>query len=289
MNDIQAKILAMGLEFSPAQMAGSAALFGPMQPAIDEATVQRDVFYGDDPRHRLDLFGAEPGGTPRPVVIYIHGGGFVGGDKGGPGTPFYSNVGAWAAAQGWLGVVATYRLAPAHPWPAGAEDMARLVAWLRAEAGAYGGDPDKIVLVGQSAGAAHIASYVGGAAHSEIAAASLAGAVMLSGIYDIARADRNPFQVAYYGTDESRFAAQSSIEGLARTTLPCLYTVTEHDPVDFQRQAAWIVARRAEVTGKWPDFHRLQGQNHITPGHQINTPVDEVGPLLAAFIKRVTA
>lgn len=288
MNAIHDSIRALGLEFSPAQIQGSIALFGAMMPPVDETTVRRDLFYGDDPRHRLDLFGAEPNGPLRPIVVFIHGGGFIAGDKGVPGAPFYNNVGAWAASQGWLGVTGTYRLAPDNPWPAGADDVAALVAWLRAEGRGVGGDPDRIVLIGQSAGAAHVAAYVGGDAHAATAAVSLAGAVMLSGIYDIASADRNRFQAAYYGEDASRFAAQSSIDGVACTSLPCLFTVAEHDPADFQRQAALMVARWVTAKGAWPEFHRLAGQNHITPVHQINTPVDEVGPILASFVRRVT-
>ncbi|MBP7337964.1 alpha/beta hydrolase, partial [Niveispirillum sp.] len=221
---IHDRIRALGTDFSVAQIQGSMALFAPMQPAVDEAMVRRDLSYGPDPRHRLDLFGGGGGGARRPVLVFLHGGGFVGGDKGAPGAAFYNNVGAWAAAQGWLGVTATYRLAPAHPWPAGADDVARLVAWLKAEAAHHGGDPGRIVLMGQSAGAAHIASYVGGQGFAERAAVSIAGAIMLSGLYDVPSAARNPYQDAYFGTDPARFAAQSSIDGLATTSVPCLFT-----------------------------------------------------------------
>lgn len=280
---IHDRIRALGTEFSVAQIQGSMALFGPLQPAVDEAMVQRDLSYGPDPRHRLDLFGSN-GDARRPILVFLHGGGFVGGDKGAPDTPFYNNVGAWAAAQGWLGVTATYRLAPAHPWPAGAEDVARLVAWLKLEAVHHGGDPGRIVLMGQSAGAAHVASYVGGQGFAEQARVSIAGAIMLSGLYDVPSAARNSYQDAYFGTDPARFAAQSSIDGLATTSVPCLFTVSENDPGDFQCQAALLVARRVAAKGKWPDFHWLEGHNHISPVHQIHSSVDELGPVLARFV-----
>lgn len=281
------RIRALGTHFSVAQIQGSMALFAPFQPPVDEALVQRDLSYGPNVRHRLDLFG---GGSDakRPVLVFLHGGGFVGGDKGAPGTPFYNNVGAWAAAQGWLGITATYRLAPTHPWPAGAEDVARLVAWLKAEAANHGGDPDRIILMGQSAGAAHVASYVGGQGLADQAAASIAGAIMLSGLYDVPSAARNPYQDAYFGTDPARFAAQSSVNGLATTSVPCLFTVSENDPADFQRQAALLVARRVAAMGIWPDFRWLEGHNHISPVHQIHSSVDELGPVLARFVARLT-
>lgn len=280
------RIRALGTAFSLAQIQGSTALFTPLQPPVDEAIVQRDLSYGPDARHRLDQFGAG-GDARRPVLVFLHGGGFIGGDKGAPGAPFYNNVGAWAAAQNWLGVIATYRLAPAHPWPAGAQDVALLVDWLKAEAANHGGDPDRIILMGQSAGAAHVASYVGGQGFAEMAATSIAGAIMLSGLYDVPSAARNPYQDAYFGTDPSRFAAQSSIDGLAETSVPCLFTVSENDPADFQRQAALLVSRRVAAMGKWPDFHWLEGHNHISPVHQIHSPVDALGPVLARFVARV--
>ncbi|MDM7928757.1 alpha/beta hydrolase [Blastomonas fulva] len=284
MTDVLGRIRALGSAFSLEQIQGSAAIFAPLLPACDETIVERDVAYGPDPRHRLDLFGARKPGIARPIVAFVHGGGFIGGDKGAAGAPFYNNVGAWAARHGWIGCTITYRLAPAHPWPAGRDDVASAIGWLRAHAADIGGDADRIVLIGQSAGAAHVAAF----AATDAATGALAGAAMLSGIYDVANADRNPYQSAYYGDDPTQFAAQSSIEGLAATPLPCLYTVAEFDPPDFQRQAAAMISRRVAATGAWPEFHRLAGQNHITPVQQIGSSADAVGPILAGFIDQVT-
>jgi len=283
MTDILDRIRALGTAFSMEQIQGSAAIFAPLLPPLDEAMVDRDIAYGSDPRHRLDLFGAKGAEDARPIVAFVHGGGFVGGNKGGPGEPFYNNVGAWAARNGWIGCTITYRLAPAHRWPAGHDDLALAIDWLRRHAAGFGGHPDRIVLIGQSAGAAHVAAY----AATAPAASMLSGAAMLSGIYDVAMADRNPYQSAYYGDDPAMFAAQSSIDGLSSTSLPCLFTVAEFDPPDFQRQAAAMVSRRVAVTGRWPDFQRLPGQNHITPVHQIGSSADRVGPILADFVNRV--
>lgn len=285
---IHDKIRALGLEFTGEQIQGSIALFAPLLPPVDEATVRRDLAYGPDPRNRLDLFGAGAGGA-RPIVVFIHGGGFVMGDKGNAGQPFYNNFGSWAARQGWLGCTATYRLAPDHAWPAGSEDLAALVAWLRTNAAAHGGDPARIILVGQSAGAAHVAAYVAGVGgFSDAAAPAIAGAILMSGIYDLEQSDHSSYEQAYYGTDASRFAAQSSTEGLARTPLPCLFTLAENDPENFHRQAASAIARWVEAKGKWPDFALLEAHNHITPVHILGGSADDVGPVLHRFISRVT-
>ncbi|WP_404713415.1 alpha/beta hydrolase [Sphingomonas sp. MMS24-J13] len=280
------KIRALGLAFTPEQIQGSIGLFAPLLPQIDETSVTRDIQYGPDARHRLDLFGSGTG-SGRPIVVFIHGGGFIMGDKGNAGQPFYNNFGDWAARQGWLGCTATYRLAPANPWPAGSEDLAAVVKWLRENAAEHGGDPEKIILVGQSAGAAHVASYVAGCGgFSDAEAPMIAGAIMMSGVYDLANSDHSPFEAAYYGTDASRFPEQSSVAGLARTPLPCLFTLAENDPENFQRQAALMIGPWVAAKGKWPDFVILKAHNHITPVHMLGGSADEVGPILKEFVDK---
>jgi triacylglycerol lipase len=285
---IHDQMRALGLAFTPEQIHGSVALFAPLLPAVDEAAVLRDLQYGPDERNRLDLFGSGAG-SGRPIVVFIHGGGFIMGDKGNAGQPFYSNFGSWAAREGWLGCAATYRLAPANPWPAGSEDLALIVAWLRANAAEHGGDPNKIFLVGQSAGAAHVASYVAGCGgFSDAEAPVISGAILMSGVYDLENSDHSPFEAAYYGTDASRFAEQSSCAGMARSPLPCLFTLAENDPENFHRQAALAIGQWVAAKGKWPDFVILEAHNHITPVHMLGGTADEVGPVLKKFISKVT-
>ena len=59
-----------------------------------------------------------------------------------------------------VGVTMTYRLAPQHQWPAGAQDVGQAVAWVAQNIGEYGGDPSRVVLAGHSAGATHVAGYL---------------------------------------------------------------------------------------------------------------------------------
>ena len=115
--ELRRRIEALGLELSPDMIEGSralcAAVAAPTDPAVE---VTRDHFYGPDERHRLDVFRL-PATTKAPVLVFIHGGAFIMGDKSAPDSPFYGNVAQWAAQQGWIGVALTYRLAPAHRWP----------------------------------------------------------------------------------------------------------------------------------------------------------------------------
>src|SRR6185436_6843498 len=131
----------------------------------DGVTIIRDVKYGPDERHRLDVFApiAKPA-RPMPVVIYVHGGGLTGGDKDSPGTPaagiIYSNVGTYFAQNGMVGINATYRLIPNVSYPGGAEDTAAMVRWARANVAKHGGDPDAIFLMGHSAGGTLVGGYL---------------------------------------------------------------------------------------------------------------------------------
>lgn len=279
-NALSAQIRDLGYDLTPAQIEATKALFAPLAPVEGpDVEVHRDVYYGQDPRHRLDLFLPAAGAAGLPVVVFVHGGGFVGGDKGAPGAPFYNNVGLWAARSGCVGVTMTYRLAPGAPWPAGSEDVGAAVRFLQSGISKFGGDPGRIFLMGQSAGAVHVAGYIAESGQH------LAGAIMASGVYDVARADRNPFQAAYYGQDPSRFVRQSSLAKLAQSTLPCFYTVSEFDPPDFQRQVAWLVEAYTTRQGRWPRMMQLQGHNHLSSVLQIGSAVDTLGPELLQFIR----
>ena len=280
-NDVWAQIRALGYDLTLDQIQATMALMAPLAPRPGpDVKVDRDVVYGPDARHRLDVFVPSTGAARAPVVVFVHGGGFVRGDKGAPDAPFYNNVGLWAARAGCIGVTMTYRLAPAAPWPAGSEDVAAAVRYLHASSERWGGNANGIFLMGQSAGAVHVAGYV---AEPPL---PIAGAIMISGLYDVTRADRNPFQAAYYGEDASRYPAQSTLGKLAGTSLPCLYTVSEFDPPDFQRQAAWLVEAHAAGQGRWPRVMQLTGHNHLSSVLQIGGAVDTLGPELLRFIRQ---
>ena len=158
--DVASAIAAIGDVVGPESLEASRAVYADAheQPPYDGVQLRRDVAYGPHERHRLDVFTADDA-QGRAVLLFVHGGGFVRGDKSTPGTPHNENVGLWAWRSGMVGVTMNYRLAPEHRFPAGAEDVAAAVAWLRANVGEHGGDPDRIVLAGSSAGATHIAGY----------------------------------------------------------------------------------------------------------------------------------
>lgn len=110
-------------------------------------------------RNLLDVWrprGARDGERLRPVLLQIHGGAWVIGDKGQQGLPLMLQM----AADGWVCVAINYRLSPRATWPDHLVDAKRALAWVRQHIAEYGGDPNRISVTGGSAGG-HLAAMVG--------------------------------------------------------------------------------------------------------------------------------
>lgn len=280
------EIRNLGTEINPQMIAACVAIYGRFIPGEARAAVdvERDIAYGPHERHRLDIFTSGEGGE-RPVLLYVHGGGFVAGDKTLPGTPFYDNIGVWAVQKGFVGITMTYRLAPDHPWPAGAEDVAAAIAWLRRNIAGRGGSPRRIFVAGQSAGAAHVASYLAMTPLHD-AAPPVAGAFMFSGLYDVATLHKAPPDLLYYGNDDSLAERQSALSGLIASEVPMLFTVAEHDPLNFQKQAALLVERWFAAKQAYPRMIHMPDTNHLSAALGIGGADRLLAPEIAAFIER---
>ncbi|HVK73077.1 MAG TPA: alpha/beta hydrolase [Kofleriaceae bacterium] len=107
-------------------------------------------------RLRLDVYrgrGTDELAGPRPVFVYVHGGGWVIGNKAQQGRLTIHDL----AAGGWVCVSVNYRLSPRATFPDHLMDIKRALAWVKVNIATYGGDPDFVVIGGGSAGA-HLAS-----------------------------------------------------------------------------------------------------------------------------------
>lgn len=277
-------LTALGRELTPEAVLGSEALWmeeAARATAPRAEAVHRDLAYGPHERHRLDLF-LPHGGHPRaPVFLFVHGGGFTGGDKQRPGSYLYDNIGHWAASRGWAGVNMNYRLAPGHTWPSAADDIALAIQWVGTRAAAYGIAADRLILAGHSAGAAHAASHVA----RQDQQAGLCAAVLLSGIYDVPAMAGRPSVQAYYGTDPARHAAQSTLDGLARCDVPLFIGVAGEDPDGFHAQALALLRRIERERGRLPAFCVLSGHNHFTQAFHIGGGDTRLANLLEAFVE----
>ncbi|MGE3935126.1 MAG: alpha/beta hydrolase [Rhodospirillaceae bacterium] len=275
-----ARIRALGRTIEPAVLEAAQAIFTPQHETepYDGVRVTRDVRYGAHDRHRLDVYAPDPAGAKRPVLLFVHGGGFTGGDKKRPGTPYQDNVALWAVRHGMVGINMTYRLAPAAPWPAGIEDIAAAIAWIRANGAAHGGDAGRIFLMGTSAGATHVACYAAGRSPE------IAGAIMLSGVYDLETTEPRDSLKSYFGADIPAWSARSPLRGLIDGAVPLMFVLAEFDPPDFERQALAAVSAFSACHGRWPHFVRLMGHNHFTATLHLNTDDDYLGRQIVEFV-----
>lgn len=236
--DVAEKIKAMGRSVNP---PATAAIYAPRQldkEPYANVTVQRSIAYGTDAKNLLDVFVPQSQTTaPRKVFMFVHGGAFTLGDRrSSPTSPFYDNVMLWAAKNNMIGVNMTYRLAPQHTWPAAQHDIGQAVARVHANIAALGGDPKQIFLMGHSAGAAHVASYVAYPPAHRVAGSGVAGALMLSGIFNLSPELEDAAAVKYYGSDAAAYPERLAQNGLLTTKVPLWMGYAEYDPLSFELQ-----------------------------------------------------
>ncbi len=280
--EMRRKIRAIGVEITPATLGAAMELYKPYHDAepYSGVTVERDIRYGpDDERNRLDLFLPARGGTALPVLVYLHGGGFVAGNRKSPGLPYYDNVMVWAVRHGMAGVNMTYRLAPRHKWPSGNEDVANAIRWIQKNAAAHGMDASRIFLMGQSAGASHVAQYIAHRQFHPEGGHGVAGGLIISGIFE-------PNRKEYFGADTAKYPSMSALPGLvASAPLPLLVTVAENDPPMFEEQAMKLVNALYQRDKRIPWFQRLWGHNHISAMLHVGVePGDQLGALIRDFV-----
>lgn len=116
---------------------------------VGVALVAHDAAFGPDPRQRVDVYAPRaPSPGPRPIIVFFYGGSWNSGTKSG-----YSFVGRALASRGFVVAIPDYRLVPQVRYPVFLQDNAAAVRWVRVHARELGGDADRIVLAGHSAGA----------------------------------------------------------------------------------------------------------------------------------------
>ncbi|HEY5411696.1 MAG TPA: alpha/beta hydrolase [Caulobacteraceae bacterium] len=252
------------------------ALYAALQPKepYDGITVVRDVATGSDPLQKIDVFQPTAKGPARPVMIFVHGGGFVRGDK-----KQTDNMLVWAVDHGMVGVDVDYRLAPKDPWPAGAQDLEAAVAWTRANIAAHGGDPNRVILWGHSAGANHVEDYV---AHAELHGpeyAGVRGAIIMSPFYAAAATAAGPPN-PYYGTDASLSTADAANARMVKSSTPIYLVNAEYDP-------PFMISYGESLDKALTDAHHPHGRQvlkdhgHLSEGLAVGTSdVSLTGPLL---------
>jgi acetyl esterase/lipase len=268
--EIAWKLQELGQVIEPPK---TAVLYAPLQETepYQGVKTERDLKYGAADRNLLDVFMPETASPPRPVLIYVHGGGFTAGNKRGPGSPFYDNIMLWAVKNGFVGVNMTYRLAPQSPWPAAAEDLSAAVRWVTDNIASRGGEPARIYLMGHSAGAIHVATYL---AHPEFwgpKGSRLAGAIIVSALYDMTSVPPSDSTKAYFGADPATYQERSSFNGLLKTKTPFMIASAELDPPPFASQFNLLKDSLCKSEHGCVRSFKLPQHSHMSEVYSINT------------------
>jgi triacylglycerol lipase len=283
--DIAAKNKEIGKKVDT---VASAAIYGPLQkhePYPGPLQVSRDLAYGPGPMEKLDLFtsGGKPGGPGKPILIMVHGGGFVGGDKapvtGGVRSPFYDNVMLWAVDHGMVGININYELAPKATYPAVQKSIAAAVLWAKKNALMHGGDPNLIYLMGHSAGGTHVAAYLANPQFYPPGGVGVRGAILSSGPTEASAAPNNP----YFAPAET-YGKLDFGPGVLAAKVPLLVFRAEYDP-DF---VTGPTLRFEQLAAKAPVKTRFvfnKDHGHMSETYSIGTADVSVSGPIEQFVK----
>lgn len=253
----------------------------------------RTVAYGSAPEQAADVYGAAAGGR-KPLVVFVHGGGWARGDR-------KQSVGAKAGhftASGYVFASTGYRLVPEATVEQQAADVAAAIAALRKDAGRLGVDPDRIALVGHSAGA-HLAALVatdtGYLGKAGVPIGAIRGVVLLDGAgYDIPaqmatlEGRTGPLAKLYgaaFGSDPVR---QRALSPTAKAGAPnagafLIEHVASRD--DSRAQSEWLAAA-LKAAGTAAEVVAVEG-NHMTINRELGRDGDANTRTVDAFLRRV--
>ncbi len=188
--------LAIRYVFYRGAVEASAKLEKHVPAGVDART---DIRYGPGPDELLDLYRLSSGAGPLPLIVWIHGGGFVSGQKGQVGN--YLKV---LAGRGYAAVAVGYSIAPGATYPTPVRQVNAALGYLRANAARMGLDGSRLILAGDSAGAQIAAQVANLLTAPDYAAAmgvtptvdpeAIRGVILFCGPYDIGMVDTDgPF------------------------------------------------------------------------------------------------
>jgi acetyl esterase/lipase len=234
----------------------------------------------DKYRHRLDLY-VPKGKRGMPVMMFVHGGGFTVGIK-----DQYAFVGQVFASYGLATAVISYRLSPKTSYPGHVQDVARAFAWVRAHAGEYGANADKVFISGHSAGATLVAMVGSDPAYLREVGESLdhiAGVIPISGSFT--QAGRSAMFQGFPAPDADVVRNASAINHAAGPHPPFLILYGDMD-LPRTSEDAQQMAKALKDAGNSADVHEIGGHAHMDMITGVTNPSDEALRFMLGFIAR---
>ena len=139
--------------------------------------------------------------------------------------------------------------------------------------------------MGQSAGAVHVAGYVSHPELHKVKGGGLAGAIMVSGIYDLTGSPLGDPEIAYFGSDPSRYAERSSLKGLVESKMPLMISAAELDPPRFIEQFELMKQATCKGANGCARTFMLPQHSHMSEVYAINTADTRLTDQILEFVK----
>ena len=225
----------------------------------------------------LDIYRDKTDRTNRPVIMYIHGGGWVMGDKREQGIPLLHHL----ARAGWLGFSVNYRLSPGAALPDQLADVKAGLVWIREHAAQYGGDPSFVAVSGGSAGG-NLAALVGLTENDpryqagfEDADTSVQITAPIYGIYDVSNRMgvqtprfvpmlMEPLVIKAFLDDEpEKFAEMSPLDRIHPDVPPFVISQGDRDSLAPVVEARAFVEQLEATSQKGVVYMEFPGAQHI--------------------------
>ena len=285
-------------EAHAAVASGQIAIIDRGEPLLDGVIETKDIEYGNVDGTRpllLDLYQPSHRVGPAPGLIFIHGGGWKSGQR-----SDYRYYTMRFAQQGYVVATISYRLSGEATFPAAVQDVKCAVRWMRANAALYNVDPDKIALLGGSAGgylammagyAADVPEFEGSGGHSGVSS-RVQAVVNLYGPTDLTAAEARESEVVKaflgknYDEDPDLYKKASPYTYLSEDDPPTLIfhgTVDQTVPVKHSD----LLAAKLKELGIFYMYDRVEGWPHTMDlAREIN---DRCQFIIREFLQQVFA
>lgn len=245
-----------------------------------------DIAYYDGPdtdpvRHKLDIY-LPKGRRDFPVLIFVHGGGWVKGSKNHFGV--YSVLAQTFNRYGIAFVCPNYRLSPKVQHPEHIRDVARAVAWTHKNIGKYGGRADEIFIAGHSAGGHLCALLASDSSYLKdlgLPANAIRGCMPMSGLFTIPE-DRI-FEIAF-GKDPAMRVNASPIKHIGPAAPPFLVMLADNDFPACDRPQADAFCKQCRKCGVAADLLVVPKRNHLSILVNALSDADPVTRSMLSFI-----
>ena len=272
-----------------ALLLGAVAACSPLR-AINaltpSSTYQRTegVAYGSGARERLDIYAPVGGAGPAPVVVFFYGGNWNSGSR-----TDYKFVGEALASRGILTVIADYRLYPEVRYPDFLVDSAAAVAWTARNIGGYGGDPQKLFVMGHSAGAYNAAMvaldrrWMG---KSGLSPSMLRGWIGMAGPYDFIPIENEGAKPVFFAPNTP--LESQPIVHVTAAAPPTLLIASKQDSLVNPVRNTGGLARALRTAGVKVEEVYTERTSHTTLIGSLARPLRSLAPtleLIERFVK----